>query len=217
MLVSPLMGPVMSITFGAIISDKELMVSAVSPYVSGFFRPTANCVAPRKSHSKPSTLWPAKRKAYIWTYMSVWKTTHTHTYTPNSEKWNSENSCQGDDAEGCGGGGRYCQKSISQRVKWNRQHSCPTRLFDWFYVVLLSDLWANDIWKIIKNCTENCYASTSSVVAFYVLYSSCQNSHAANRNMSGVSFFFFFGFLGYSSQMHSDIALMFCKFASLLW
>lgn len=31
MLVSPLMGPVMSITFGAIISDKELMVSAVSP------------------------------------------------------------------------------------------------------------------------------------------------------------------------------------------
>jgi len=36
--------------------------------------------------------------------MSVWKTTHTHTYTPNSEKWNSENSCQGDDAEGCGGG-----------------------------------------------------------------------------------------------------------------
>lgn len=36
--------------------------------------------------------------------MSVWKTTHTHTYTPNSEKWNSENSCQGD-AEGCGGGG----------------------------------------------------------------------------------------------------------------
>jgi len=36
--------------------------------------------------------------------MSVWKTTHTHTYTPNSEKWNSENSCQGDDADGCGGG-----------------------------------------------------------------------------------------------------------------
>jgi len=28
MLVSPLMGPVMSITFGAIISDRELMVSA---------------------------------------------------------------------------------------------------------------------------------------------------------------------------------------------
>lgn len=27
MLVSPLMGPVMSITFGAIISDRELMVS----------------------------------------------------------------------------------------------------------------------------------------------------------------------------------------------
>lgn len=37
--------------------------------------------------------------------MSVWKTTHTHTYTPNSEKWNSENSCQGDDADGCGGKG----------------------------------------------------------------------------------------------------------------
>jgi len=37
MLVSPLMGPVMSITFGAIISDKELMVSAAFPYGSGFF------------------------------------------------------------------------------------------------------------------------------------------------------------------------------------
>lgn len=30
MLVSPLMGPVMSITFGAIISDRQLMVSAAA-------------------------------------------------------------------------------------------------------------------------------------------------------------------------------------------
>lgn len=29
MLVSPLMGPVMSITFGAMISDRELMVSVI--------------------------------------------------------------------------------------------------------------------------------------------------------------------------------------------
>lgn len=33
MLVSPLMGPVMSITFGTIISDRELMVGAATYYI----------------------------------------------------------------------------------------------------------------------------------------------------------------------------------------
>lgn len=38
---------------------------------------------------------------HIWVYGKL----HTHIHTPNSEKWNSENSCQGDDADGCGGKG----------------------------------------------------------------------------------------------------------------
>lgn len=36
MLVSPLMGPVMSITFGAIISDRQLMVSAAAAAAAAF-------------------------------------------------------------------------------------------------------------------------------------------------------------------------------------